>query len=287
MEWVKIIGEQNSSENIKLLAVQRKIYSYAKTWRNFNVFISLALVLAALMQRYYYPEFKYLYFFGAVWIVLSYSIKNKVANLIKTAAKIQEEFDTNLFKLPWNNILVGKKVDVENIEEIALKVDNYNEDESLKHWYGNEIYIVTKPYPFIALVCQKNNLWWDCRLKRTCSIIACIYVISMTFILYHVGSEMITSEFLLNLVVPAFPAIFIGADAAYRFNMIAKMQSEKSKIAEEIIKANEVTVQVCRQMQDFIFLMRSNEAMVPDFVYKKLKNKLDKVMDRVVRTLNS
>jgi len=161
-----ITSRQNSQESIDLLIAQRYYYSRAKKFRNPRLYISIILAASSPLIVHKWPEYIFMLgIIGGLWTIVAYFIKIcfENSNVIR-AATIQEEFDTSLYKLPWNRILVGKKV---TPEEINLAKRKFKENVSLlKDWYGN---LLGVPYPFDIILCQRSNLVWDWRLKKSYS----------------------------------------------------------------------------------------------------------------------
>jgi len=83
---------------------------------------------------------------------------------------------------------------------------------------------------------------------------------------------------ILALLFPALSALITGIEEA---NDNQKVASEKEEIEKKVDaiwergKANPQSINTndCRQVQDFIFLLRSKGPLVPDFLYQWLKPK--------------
>ncbi|PJG59246.1 hypothetical protein CUC53_08045 [Aeromonas cavernicola] len=97
------------------------------------------------------------------------------------AARIQEVFDTNLFELEWNEIVVGKKPEYELAYEKAKK---YGLDAerivNLKEWYPTVIDKVTSI--FGVFFCQRVNIYWDTRMRLRYSL-----AVRMILVLIELG----------------------------------------------------------------------------------------------------
>ena len=118
---MSIYIKQNSPENIKLLAAQRCLYQQAKTLQCWRTIGTVGLAAIAPFVMLVFPQSKMVMgMVGGLWLLVSKLIFEDIeAGKIKTAAKIQEQFDINLFDLPWNSAISGNKVEPEIINSLA------------------------------------------------------------------------------------------------------------------------------------------------------------------------
>ena len=115
---MNIAKEQNSTENIRRLAGQRNLYSKAKKIRNLKLIGAFILVIFAPIIVVFFPEStKLLGIIGGIGLFISFLVDFIEVKTIKTAANIQEQFDTSLFDINWNEILSKHKVPVEIISK--------------------------------------------------------------------------------------------------------------------------------------------------------------------------
>lgn len=106
-----------------LLAAMRILYGRAKTLRSFRVFITVLLPIVSVISLKYFPNFEEeLAFIAGVWLVLNRIFFIEIEkSMVKDAAKIQEKFDLDLFRISWNNLLVGEKIPIERIMRLNEK----------------------------------------------------------------------------------------------------------------------------------------------------------------------
>src|SRR5918993_4520706 len=129
-----IAKQQNTDDSIRLLCAQSYLYSKAKQLRLWHTSVVLILAAGSVVFIFLPDNFKtVIAIIGATATFVGVLIEQYETSKIKQAAKIQEEFDTNLFELPWNRILAGNKVDPENIRIADRK---FNGDrERMYNWY--------------------------------------------------------------------------------------------------------------------------------------------------------
>ncbi len=174
---MNIAQEQNTSENLRLLAAQKRMYSLAKRIHFVRIAAVLLLELAAPFVVIALPDWRDgLELVGAVLTLISALILTDIeANRVKQAATVQEELDVQLFQLPWNKTLVGHEVAPELINRAAKEYKGG--DDKIRDWYPDPGGV---PYPKDAFLCQRTNLMWGVRLQSNYAYTLVIYQLKLT-----------------------------------------------------------------------------------------------------------
>jgi hypothetical protein len=282
---MSIVGDQNSKDNLLLLAAQSYLYSEAKCIVNIKIIISIGLVISAFLTNMF-PQMKlWTALVGAVWTLISAFIINNIINeRIKTVAKIQEEFDTGLFKLSWNDILVGSKVP----KEIIISASEKYKGGPLTDWYPD---LKETRYPLSILICQRANLVWDWRLREFyawCVLIICLALLAVEIIL---GLNTMLIDFLITFFLPSLPAFMLSVETVYANFKVAREKKQKEEKIMSIIhmanaRPNSINIQICRQIQDLIYFFRINTALVPDLMYRIFQRKFNIEMNKAAEQIN-
>ncbi|USS93950.1 S-4TM family putative pore-forming effector [Fructilactobacillus ixorae] len=232
---------------INLLLLQRKKYSFAKKISTIPFLLSVILIF---IKSYSY----YTTIFSIVFSIISFIIIRISKNKVKNAATIQELFDTSLYKLPWNNILVGEKPQVDYLE-------NYKESKkkTLKNWY--KIPEEYKNKNEIILNCQCQNLKWDKNLNLLLFISIILFFIVIWII------SIWRNYSLVSILIVFFPAL--TQVISHIFNILDIYTSENTLIKRiNKLKEKEYSKTDLRQIQDYLFIIRCNTTMTPDLIYK-------------------
>jgi hypothetical protein len=274
-----IYEAQNLDANLKLLAAQRQLYGQAKRWQHWRE--AGTIVLAAIAPLIYYlsPNSRtILAFVGAAWLLISRLLLESVEKeKIKQAATIQEQFDTNLFALPWNRVLVGNKISPEIVNSAAT---SYKGDkQQLRNWYPDTS---SMPYPLDVLICQRAGLVWDWRLRQHYAwivIILTILVFSFGILVGIVTNSTLLTYFL-ALLIPSLAAIMSGVEIAKTQFSIAEEKKQVEKVAsaawnEELKNPNSVSKDLCRDIQDSIYLLRNKKYLISDILYEWLQRRYE------------
>ena len=102
----------------------------------------------------------------------------------KIGAIIQEKFDSKLFELPNNRILIDNAVDISKIIELSKQHDG----NGLKNWYSSEIKN-DLPHNLAVLLCYKVNAIWGVsqrtRFINSLYIITALYYAFMVFLSFN------------------------------------------------------------------------------------------------------
>ncbi|MBK0075572.1 S-4TM family putative pore-forming effector [Bacillus sp. S56] len=290
-----MLKRQNEEGNILLLKAMRQTYNQAKKYYGvrmiIGIFIPIVSIIFSLLNQYgVIEDFSSLFsVLSLIWLLIFYYLQQMEINYIEKGAKIQEEFDTNVFNLSWNKALVGSRISPEDILE---SVKGYKEDESsLFNWYGG---MNSNHYLINVLLAQRSNLMWAVSLKENFSNF--ILVVSM---LYLIGTmvlaciiNMSLQSYLLVFLLPSFSVLMYTISTWWE---LSKQSKKIYELGEEIridckkFSANEIKMDInlCRQYQDAIYIYnRSSAALIPNKLYWMRREKDDEKMLEVNRRLS-
>lgn len=274
----RIFEKQNSEKHLKLLAAQRHLYTKAKKLKSWRMIVSVALVLLGIVFSLFFNKLSVLLSIvaGIIAIVVLLS-KNWEKGLTLQAAKIQEEFDTSLFDLPWNGLLVGNRLTREVIEN--ANSDFKGDRLRLRDWYAN---YNGGTHIQNVLHCQRANLAWDWQLRRTYSnyVIVLVVVLLAAGIVYSLFRENSLYDYLAEIFFPSLSAIIIGWESITEHRNLAKEKEAKEQEVSALLESSNLDLSTARQLQDIIFTFRTSTALVPEFIYKKLWNRYNNNMHR-------
>jgi hypothetical protein len=281
-----IFTEQNSAHNQVLLAAQRQLYKEAKIIRRWRTVVSVGLAIIApfllLLFSATNPNLDItLAAVGAFWLAIERLVlKNFEDNKIKQAATVQEEFDTSLFALPWNEVLVGNRVTPETVTPAA---NRYQGDKAkFLNWYPDTGKV---PYPLNVLMCQRTNFVWDSQLRRHfangLTVATVVYIVLL--LIFAIAAGQLVWDFLLGLVVPSLAVTVEGFDSAKDHRRIANDKEETAaKIQnmwnERLKDLKKLTTVQCRSVQDCLYNSRNQSALVPEWIFNLLRNRYEKDM---------
>src|SRR6266566_1619682 len=161
----QIPQRQNSETNLRRLEAQRQSYSEAKRFVALQVVLAVPAPLGWSAVAAIWPA-------TAVWAAF-WGIGSSILDAIlfeflidskkRTAARIQELFDCDLFELPWSAIIADNTPDPELVAALAARGSQKSSNGMLKDWYPPRVGAVNLAQA--RLLCQRTNLWWDVELR--------------------------------------------------------------------------------------------------------------------------
>lgn len=225
---------------------------------------------------------------GAIWtIVAGLILKGIEKNKKKRAATIQEEFDTNVFGIPWNAVLVDKKIS----PELVCAAERCYKDDKAKliNWYADTEGI---PFPLDVLLCQRSNLVWDWRLRRHYGFAVAILTAMVLGIGIAVAafSDQSMTDYILGILIPSLSAYLQGIEVSKgHFDAASEKEELEAKVTDiwesTMENPTTVTVEQCRNLQDCIYFSRKDCPLVPDKWYFWFRDKFESDMQDAVQDL--
>jgi len=202
---MSIVQRQELPEIIELLAAQRNIYSRAKNLVGIQMTLSVPIAICATIATIVEPESKgYIALWGILVVVFDLFVFTPWTKKLRdSAARIQEQFDTKVLGLEWNEIAVGKKPDPELVQEEAKKHGlEEKRVASLREWYP--IVIDKVPETCGIIIGQRANIWWDARMRRKYVLAIRIILVSIALVVigYGLYEKKDMFEFLAYIVAP-------------------------------------------------------------------------------------
>lgn len=115
-----IVEHQNDPEMLRLLRAASASHARAQRLASGHVVVSTALAVGAVVGVFVPVSLTPLSLVGLVWaVVYAVGASAWTKNEFRRAALLQETFDTRLFGLPWNHVLVGREPSADEISRLA------------------------------------------------------------------------------------------------------------------------------------------------------------------------
>lgn len=275
---------QNEARNLDCLAAQRELYSSAKRICVVQLLVNYGLVAAGVLVGAAVAFAVGANNAAPAWIVGGFGIvalfggqvlRLLVERRVSRAAKIQEMFDCEVLDLPWNAHLAGGRVEMEFVAYHASKFDQRGGDRvPLKDWYSGHLDEI--PLCAARLICQRQNLTWDRRLRELYAWIiglagaAVLSLILIMGLLRGISLE----EFIVGMLVPAAPVIaFASQEIADNLTQIGEQRRLRDMLAaawEQMIRGrvSKTTADTdARRIQDCILMIRRSAPLILDRLY--------------------
>jgi len=284
----KINQRQNEKIFIDYLKAQRAAYSQCKTYQFvdfISVLIAIVLPIIGLINNKCVNS---LGAFGVIWTIIYLVVENFRKNKSQQGAKIQEQFDTELFEIPWNEVLCKNKVN----KDIQVDLANRYSADDLSDWYSKEIGSDI-PREIAVLLCQRINFSWELNLRKK----FVLYLVVALLIYY--GAIIVTSIIvnlgLLDTLILLAPSISF---LIYGVQNVGTLKSQ-SKSKEEYLDLIDLKIQdyslnktipdntFLRQVQDVIFNQRNFSEKIPDWFYNAFKEDNENRIDEIIQSIKA
>jgi hypothetical protein len=287
---------QNLPLQIRRLAAQREIYSAAKTLQAVQTLLAAVAVLATLAAATWSQLQPVLTAYGLFAIVLDSYLARRIKNAKDQAAKIQELYDCDVEQLDWNDVRLGEKPEMEGVVEHAIRhLAAADAEKGLKNWYTVEV--AELPIWLARLVCQRENIGWDNRLRRSyAALVTGVFGAGIAVLLaaaalaYHrFGS---TVAVLFTFASLAFPAIKFGfkhvVEAHAAAQQLADLQASAARLWQAAVDGKitpEEAAHKARLFQDCLFDHRRASPLIYDWIYEKHRDPHQKSVSEVSKGL--
>lgn len=224
-------------------------------------------------------------------------LKQREVSLRQSAAAIQEQFDCDVLNLPWNPIALEESPAPEG--SAATTADISDSTDRLRDWYSSEVDAV--PLSAGRLICQRANLYSDSDLRKPYAVFLTGVAVGvpLMLVIWALASGRDVATVLIVLAA-ALPLVVWAGQEARNHNEAADRAHRLRKSADDIWKnliANILTqptweridegpyLDASRSLQDQLYIHRRESPKVPDWFYKRSREKGERQMVAAVREL--
>ena len=276
---------QNEEKCVAMLAAQRQLYNDAKKldWTStvLSVLIPFLLSCILLFVSKDSPVGVISYIVSIVSMIFSFCVSGHIKNEKRTAAFIQQKFDTYVYTMPWNRRIFGDDKNVSSeIAQYSEKIlSNNAEKEKLKNWYTVEA--DRKPLNEGILVCQRENFTWDAGLRKRFRRLSIGVVVLLS------GAVLIMGVILNESVIELLCRIAFWAPMLqWLFETVKMLNDDLENLNELDVAINskeEKSMEDLQDIQKLIYEHRKGCLTIPNFFYGYFK---DNDEDRAHRMAN-
>lgn len=276
--------EQNNFTD--LISAQRQAYSIAKRFGSIqNLMILVSFLMPLLIFIGIKDDIKlYVGLISLLGILgITQIFKNRQSKYVETGAKIQEKFDTELYKISINPEIYKNMPGSHEIASLSNKIP---ENKKPKDWYESDI-PESLPQNIAVLFCMEENLWWDGFLRKAHanSFLVLMSVYYLTITTLSLKFDISLSDYIYTQILPTGAFIKFCLENYIKqyqiFEMKEDLKSQLQVSFEDFKKNNNIISDTeLRQYQNKIYKSRNQTTMVPNWFYKLLKNKQSKVAQK-------
>ena len=285
---------QIEATQLDRLAAQRELYSRAKRVQAWQLILSVPCVIAWSFVVMAFPALRS---YAALWAI-GVTLLDLVAldrwqkSLKERAARIQEQFDCDVLQLAWPD-LKGPRPDA---EQVAEESSSYRRTDpqftTIRDWYAPAVGRL--PIHLGRLVCQRSSCWWDAKLRRrySVSVLIALGLFSTLIVAVSLHESASLENFVLTGITPLMPAITLAIKQFSEHNAAAaradRLRDTSQKFWREALYEHLAVEEVSsrsRQLQDEIFEHRRQSPLIFDWIYQRLRNKHEELMNKGAEAL--
>lgn len=272
--------KQNSERALKHIAAWTHLYGHAKVMAGWQFILSVPCALTMSLIALRWPDAKVVttplsLLFG--WIDVL-GLERIQGERKKIAAKMQEEFDYELFGLPWNEIRCTARPETELLNEAAEKFRRKNTTAQHQDWYPVEVGRL--PLPLARLICQRAAVWWDMSQRRKYAgwLVLIVAVLVVGVVAVSFTADQRVRDMVLSVYVPIAPAVVWAVRECIRqrdaVSALEKLKGQIESVFADAISGKRSfgeLDQLSRNVQDMIFDGRSRNPLFFNFLYNRLR----------------
>lgn len=266
---------QASDENRGLLRARHRNYRAAKVTQGLLVLLSIVLPVIGVWVGPQAPEIRpYLALTSLILLVMETALFDRIQkDQLKRGAKLQEQFDTDVFGLPWNRFVTGAQVEHEDVRRLSAKLLSKKREAHFLAWY--EVCIGRLPLHVARLIGQRTNISYDARLRRRYGgwllTLTVLFGVALLYAGLYKGLQF--PDLIMTLAVPFLPVLTWAlrermqqANAAIS---LTNLNGEWDKIWTKALGGADAAALTAesRALQDAIYQHRERSPLVFDWVY--------------------
>jgi len=273
--------EQAKPELVRLIWARDNTYRRAKFVQGFFVTLSVLLPLLSAFFTPSHPDWTpFFALFGLCLLFLDMAVLDQLQKeRLKRGAKLQEEFDTKVFELPWNKFVAGDKVAPEDINEATSKPLSEKRKNEIETWYEGCVSQV--PLHIGRLICQRTNISYDSRLRRRYGngLLGVTLLVGIVLLGCALSIDLKFAAVIITFGVPFTPVMAWTLrehrNQVETANSLQNLQNEFKDLWRKALSGaspDELKIG-SRELQDAIYQHRASAPLVFDWVYRSLRNR--------------
>lgn len=283
----EIYKDQNIPRSLKLICAFRESYYKAKKLLLAQIYITVILTACFSTAKFVltlagidisaYAVLYSVFVFVVDFFILQPLISGKRTD----GAKLQEEFDSDVFKLSWNKIIAGKKVENETTDLLndAYLHRTKGSMDKCKDWYPEEYKVLEMNKAVLS--CQKTSLIYDIKLRKRFKFLISRNTILLSILVALLGllQDLSIHSFLLYVILPLLPVFVLAKKLHYEHEKSIKASADLKALIDDIqTKAADISIDDLKAVQTKIYTNRKDSALIPEKLYNKLRKNLEKEM---------
>lgn len=282
-----ILDRQNDEQQLRLMRARQWTYKVATRFLTAQIVLTIIIPILGSIFTIFFPGLRphVAALSLAILVLDTVYLDRHYKNLVKRSAKISEQFDCAVLDLPWNNFVVGEKVEPEDVGAAERAWAEKEGDDELLNWYPPAAGAM--PIRLGRILCQRTNLRYDSSLRQTfgCVILALVATVLGGLIVAGLIEDLSLTSWVLTLA-PATPLLSWAGREYYRQrDTIEQLDTLKAKaisFGDEALAGTSNDAECLersRAFQDAIYLRRATAPLVIPYLYQLKRPALEGEME--------
>lgn len=261
---------------IALLRARDRVYRHAKLWQGTYVWLTVVLGVIGVLANSYWKPFFGLAGIAALLLDVAF-LERHLKHLCKLGARLGEEFDLAVLKLPRNAFASEQAVSPEDVHRYSAQLLDAKREQELRGWYERTVSEV--PLSPARLICQRLNVSYDGYLRVKFANWLLVVVVAIVLLLFFAALAL---DMKLADVVSAAGAALPALSWALRERnknvdlerQLEKLRGELDRLWRRVLAgAPEGELEIgSRQLQDAIYRHRTSTTLIFGWVYNRLRD---------------
>ena len=289
----KILKKQNRDNHIDELLAQKTIYSRAKNYQGLLIILTVPIPIIISLIVKFSPSLidQSSYIFVLYTIIAATSekvLESTIDRLKKIAASIKESFDTKVLGIIDNDSLNLVLIDREIVRRYSNKKrESQKEIDLVTDWYSLEIKKIKTNVA--SLLCQRTNITYDFSIRKRYKFLIIILSVATFLILLAIAlsRDLSLKDFVIEVILPSIPVIMFAYKEINSNTESIDNLNHLRNLIESLIKEIKINDNIdehqLRSIQNRIYQNRLLSPLIPDFIYKRLRPKLEDEMNYSIK----
>lgn len=268
-----VAQRQNDEEMVDLICASSYYYGWAKRWRFLRVVGTIGLALLAPVITFWTPGIApYVAAAAAAWVFIARILFGRLEDgYMLRGVTAQEQFDTEVFGLPWHAALAGERLAHQDVVGAARRLDVATRDRK-RNWYADAD---AAPWPLNVLLCQQASAVWGRRSHgQYANVLTAAAVIwFVAGVIMGWAADISLSNYLVGLLLPSLPAFLDALELARAHRSASTQKGNIERLTNHlwdkaVDNPSSVGALDCRVVQDHSYRHRRHNPQVAEWYYR-------------------
>ncbi|QDT52992.1 hypothetical protein Pan44_10070 [Caulifigura coniformis] len=213
-------------------------------------------------------------------------LEPRVKRFRELKARLQDQFDTAVYDLPWNGVKAGRPVDAGEITALADRHKAaFPDDKPFLDWYPASVGEV--PMSYARLLCQKSSMRWDSSLRDLFCLIYSVLLALLVGIgfVFAMAAHYDMQALVLSVLMPVLPAALQIWRERQKNTEAGEDMDRASQKVEALLDGllagsltDDEAKHQSRLLQDELFDRRRRAPSIPERLYQYKRDEDEKKM---------